>query len=91
MAEDVVNGENVKQSLKKNLKQGASSAIKDVARIGVNQIKRKLDEELVASAPPKNRKIEKTGLKSATHKNRKKPRKIKKSQTGSGLGGTIFD
>ena len=48
-----MNGENVKQSLKKNLKQGANSAVKDVTRISVRQIKRKLDDVQESSASPK--------------------------------------
>lgn len=75
-----MNGENIKQSLKKNLKQGANSAVKDVTRIGVKQIKRKLDEALVSSDTTKNQK-----------KNRRNGRKVTKSQSGSGLAGTIFD
>ena len=74
-----MNGENVKQSLKKNLKQGANSAVKDVTRISVRQIKRKLDDVQESSASPKFQ-----------NKKKKNARKINKTQTGSGLG-TIFD
>ena len=74
-----MNGENVKQSLKKNLKQGANSAVKDVTRISVRQIKRKLDDVQESSASPKLQK-----------KKKKNARIIKKTQTGSGLE-TIFD
>ena len=80
VAEDVANGENIKQSLKKNLKQGANSVVKDVTRLGVKQIKRKLDESSVSSGATKNqKKIKRNG------------RKVTKTQTGSGLPGTIFD
>lgn len=73
-------GENVKESLKKNLKLGAKGAVKDVAKIGVKQLKRKLDDALTSPDTPKLKK-----------KNGKKLRKSIKFQTGSGIGGTIFD
>ena len=40
VAEDAINGQNIKQSVKNNVKQGA----KDVAKIGVKELKRKLVE-----------------------------------------------
>ena len=81
VAEDVVNGENVKQSLKKNLKQGAKTAAMDTIKISANQIKRKLSNAQ-EQAEPKPKTQKKT--KKRAHKNSKK-------QTGSGIGGSLFD
>ena len=80
VAEEAVSGENIKQSIKKNLKQGASDTSKDVVKIGVKELKRKLDGSAPSSPSPKIK-----------IKNKKQKRNYNKTQTGSGIGGTIFD
>ena len=45
LAEDVLRGENVKSSIKKNAKKASSEAVTGVASIGAKALKRKLSED----------------------------------------------